>query len=358
MKNDAASSPLGVAQREHSGAETFGKYEYQYHWALCRIIEEHKKETEYVVFVELHEDVVVADSLDPAVANFEFNQIKDISSKSGLTVKAITSGKPDKDSILSKLIKSIPENQNNNSINSINLVATCGFSIPLVDSALELEIIDKGSLSDKSLELLKDELTVHGLDEKLLEKINFVLPDFKNSAIQDVVIGRIATLVSKISASSHSKPELIYRVLSDEIRRKGVLKFDYKRWGELLNKKGITNETVSDVIEQHTFDGDREKLKVEFESLASDLSLQYVEKSALWKSAERYYLRKLSARNKAQLNIMNELPQLVEKLKSQNITSTLDMIEMIENQLTKDMRSLLGQKIDIRGAVICEIIQM
>ena len=36
-------NPLGVSQRENKGAETFGKYEYQYHWALCRIIEEHKK---------------------------------------------------------------------------------------------------------------------------------------------------------------------------------------------------------------------------------------------------------------------------------------------------------------------------
>ncbi len=69
-------NPLFDSQREKSGAKTFDKYSYQYHWALYKVISEHDKKSEYAVFIELHEDVVVCDSLDSEKANFEFNQIK------------------------------------------------------------------------------------------------------------------------------------------------------------------------------------------------------------------------------------------------------------------------------------------
>ena len=67
------SNPLAAAQRETAGAQTFEKYEYQYHWALCRILGAHENYNDYAVFIELHEDVVLATSTDESVARFEFN---------------------------------------------------------------------------------------------------------------------------------------------------------------------------------------------------------------------------------------------------------------------------------------------
>ena len=63
-----AENPLAEAQRESAGASTFGKYNYQFHWALCEIIEKHKNKKEYALLIEYHEDVVIADSLDADVA--------------------------------------------------------------------------------------------------------------------------------------------------------------------------------------------------------------------------------------------------------------------------------------------------
>ncbi|MBG5689166.1 DUF4297 domain-containing protein, partial [Pseudomonas aeruginosa] len=71
-------NPLAAAQRERAGAQTFEKYEYQYHWALCRILGAHENSDDYVVFIELHEDVVLATSTDESLARFEFNQIKNV----------------------------------------------------------------------------------------------------------------------------------------------------------------------------------------------------------------------------------------------------------------------------------------
>ena len=50
-------NPLSEAQRESAGASTFGKYNFQFHWALCEIIAKRKKQKEYALLIEHHEDV-------------------------------------------------------------------------------------------------------------------------------------------------------------------------------------------------------------------------------------------------------------------------------------------------------------
>lgn len=69
-------NPLYSSQREKSGANTYLKYQYQYNWGLSRVISEHESLNDYAVFIELHEDVVVSDSLDASKARFSFNQVK------------------------------------------------------------------------------------------------------------------------------------------------------------------------------------------------------------------------------------------------------------------------------------------
>ena len=73
-----AANPLDTTQRETVGAVTFAKYEYQYHWALARALEEHKTTIDYVVLVEHHEDVVLvkpASISDAAAARFYFQAL-------------------------------------------------------------------------------------------------------------------------------------------------------------------------------------------------------------------------------------------------------------------------------------------
>ena len=88
-------NPLAKSQREKIGADTFADYLYQYHWALYRAVQEHGKEKEYAIFIELHEDVVVANSLDGDAATFEFNQVKTTKRKFSVTELCKTSLKKD-----------------------------------------------------------------------------------------------------------------------------------------------------------------------------------------------------------------------------------------------------------------------
>lgn len=131
IKMTHSTNPLDAPQREKAGATTFAKYLYQYHWALCRILDAHKNFNDYVVFVELHEDVIFSDSMDEANANFEFNQIKNIQSSPLKHKLLIKTTKKNKNSILGKMLLSTVGKPFFDKINQYQLVASSGFDLPL-----------------------------------------------------------------------------------------------------------------------------------------------------------------------------------------------------------------------------------
>lgn len=352
---DFDENPLASPQRETIGAGTFSKYEYQYHWALCRMLSEHEKDAEYVIFVEFHEDVVVGNSLDSSAVSFEFNQVKDYASISSVTLSKLLASKG-ADSILIKMMKSASGKQFIDDVDVINLVATCGFNIPLADDELNLELITIGDLSDDSLSKITTELNKNNIDNALTEKIQFLIPDLANKGMQDAVIGRIATLVDNLLPGCQSNPVYIYRAVLDELHRKGMVQYDYKKWGDLVAKKGLTSTTVEKVISHHAYDKKKEDIKKYFESIALELDLPFSKKKNLWKSLDRYYTRRLSARNAVQVLIDENIDMYVEEGFGVEFESTFELIEFVESKISSDIKDNIGTDNDVRGAVICGII--
>ena len=103
MTNSAKNNPLFDSQREKSGAMTFDKYSFQYHWALHRIFAEHENSKEYAVIIELHEDVVISDSLEVSIAKFEFNQVK--TNNTPFNTYQLVQKKKNGSSVLGKLVQ-------------------------------------------------------------------------------------------------------------------------------------------------------------------------------------------------------------------------------------------------------------
>ncbi|WP_303905025.1 DUF4297 domain-containing protein [Thiohalomonas denitrificans] len=228
-------NPLGMPQRERSGASTFGKYEYQYHWALCRIIDEQRNAREYALFMELHEDVVLADSLEANTAMFEFSQVKNIGSPK-YNITSLTKTKDGKGSVLGKLISSVINKPFSNRLSTVNLVATCGFNIALIDNALNLDVITVGDMSEKSIKALKLSLSEELGSDVFPDSLRFVVPSLSITNQQDSVIGKISTLISDIFPGSHCNAEYIYRMLIDELHRKGAVTYDYAPSGIIFLK--------------------------------------------------------------------------------------------------------------------------
>jgi hypothetical protein len=286
-------NPLASPQRETAGANTFEKFEYQYHWALCRILGAHEQSDDYVVFIELHEDVVLASSSDVASAKFEFSQIKNVSSapwnSKKLTSRPRASSKKEKNSILGKMLQGVRGKPFLDRLSSIDLVATCGFNLKQIEDGLKLSIITIGDLHDECIDdiqaAIEGELGAYPLPKTL----RFVTPDLPYSGFQDATIGRISKLVDFKSPDDKCNASTIYRVLIDDLHRKGSVTFDFAQWESLVINKGVTHSDVDRIISAYTQNKGIELFRQDFENIANELGLMFNKKIELRRAFDRYY---------------------------------------------------------------------
>lgn len=287
------SNPLASPQRETAGARTFEKYEYQYHWALCRILGAHELSNDYVVFIELHEDVVLATSSDETLAKFEFNQVKNVSdppwNSKKLTLKPKGSSKKEKNSILGKMLLGVRDKPFIDKINSINLVATCGFKLPPKTEGLNLSIISIGEIHDECINDIQTAIDKELGAYPLPKTLTFVTPDLPSTGFQDVTIGRISKLVELSAPGAKCSAQTIYRVLIDDLHRKGTVAFDYTQWSNLVKNKGMTHQDVERVISAYTENKGIESFHSYFENIAEELGLKFNKKVGLRRAFERYH---------------------------------------------------------------------
>lgn len=317
LANSIGANPLASPQRETSGAQTFEKYEYQYHWALCRVLSAHETQTDYVVFVELHEDVVFGNSTDEMLAQFEFNQIKNVSG-SAYTVKKLTSrpkGKKatEKNSVLGKMLVGVNGKPFRDKIHALSLVATCGFSLALKEDGLSLSVISVGELHDDCLNDIHASLAEEiGEDQKLPDILTFVKPDLPSTEFQDTTIGRISKLVNAKAPGVKCNAQDIYRSLIDDLHRKGMVAFDFSQWNTLVKRKGLTYADVDKVISAHTEKKGIDLMMPDFDDIVNDKALQYHQKIPLRRAFERYHSNVHLGRTLLALEIQTAVKKAVE----------------------------------------------
>lgn len=292
-KESPGSNPLAVAQRETAGAQTFEKYLYQYHWALCRILGAHETDNDYVVFIELHEDVVFATSTDESVACFEFNQIKNVSSRPWNTKKLTSvskaSRKKVKNSILGKIFQGIRDKPFADKLNSLDLVATCGFNLPPKTEGLKLSIITIGDLHDDCLKDIQAAIDKELGGYPIPNTLRFITPDIPASGFQNFTIGKISNLVDLKAPGAMCNASTIYRVLIDDLYRKGTVAFDFTDWNNLVKNKGTTHGDVEQVISSYTEKKGLEAFEKYLDDILKDLELKSNKRIQVRRAFERYH---------------------------------------------------------------------
>lgn len=349
----SAKNPLLSPQREKSGSETKAKYAYQYHWALYRAIQEHSKKTEYAIFMELHEDVVVCDSLEVTKAKFEFNQVK--TTKANHTINALIKLKKGK-SVLGKLISSVNGKPFASSVIEMNLVATSGFGLTLKDPKLSLDKITIGDIDDADLAKLsaaiKKELSVDPLPTNL----QFIIPDLSNLRFKNDLIGEIATLVTDLFPGSNCNAIDIYSLLIGELERKGEVSYDFTMWDDLLRKKALTSVTVTKVINQFTDVKNQAKIQGDFTTIANELKLNFLQTLPLKRGFDRYQQSVLGNKSVQQLDISEDIQNKI----SSNVSLTGDNVEVLLDSVYESLegktKSSFPTKTDARAAIMFELI--
>lgn len=346
------SSPLFAPQREKKGAETFGKYSYQYHWALYRVLKEHEKQNEYAVFVELHEDVILTDSLDNNKAKFEFSQIK--TNTTPLSTSHILKLK-NGSSILGKLLDTCIKKAFAGSINHINLVSANGFNIELKVEGVALEIIRVDDIHSDTIKEIEDKIKQELGGTTLPSNIQFIISDLPDKRFNDIVISQISHLISNLFPNSTYNPINIYRALIDDLYMKGTILYDYNKWDELLEKKALTSVAVTKAINISLISKDDAVVDSIFYEITKEMGMNILQRDAFKKVFNRYKQNRIGNRSTLQLDTTKTIKDLIDNNLS-GCSNFNELLDVVTSLLPEKIKKQFANDENLNAALICEYI--
>jgi len=349
-----ANNPLFGSQRESAGSETWEKYHYQYHWALFSIVSLYIEDKEFAVFMELHEDVVLSDSLDQNVAKFDFNQVK--TSDGAFTEHALIIKKKSGKTVLGKLLGSVANKVYAEKVRSINLVATNSFSLSLKDPNVNLDKITLNDLEEnlkkRITEALKAELKI----KEVPETISFVIPELQEKGFQNTVIGKISQMVAEKYPGSYCDATQIYRLLIDELGRKGMITIDYSEWGDVLKKKSLTSADLTIAVNTYTNLKDEDQTTAIFGDICDELGLKTLRRSELRKSFNRYRLQRIGARNTMQIDITRNIVEAINRNIGRVGDDFKNFLDKVAFDIDPKIKEIFISDQELCSAIICEYI--
>lgn len=352
-----AINPLFESQREKAGSQTKGKYNYQYHWALYKVLTEHQLRDEYAVFVELHEDVVICDSLDPEKARFELNQIKTTNKNmSHYELTKLKKGVKGS-SVLSKLVDNTNKKGYSSKINGLNLISVYPFTLELKQKGVILDKITLEDLSDSQVKKLEKAIENElGQGVTLPKNIQFIISNLSEKNYQNDVIATISSLIEKMHPESYCKPNDIYRLLIDEIDQKGVVEYDFVKWNDLLSKKALTSITINNVINQFINVKNEGQVQSDFHEISKELGLTVIGRRKLKSGFERYRLSRLGNGSVLQLETSQEIIKLIRHEVAIGEENINGLIENVTKKLNPKYQDPFSTIENLKGAIICEYI--
>lgn len=357
VDNLKQANPLGLEpKREKSGSDTFRKYNYQYHWAFCRILDEHECGNDFALFIEEHEDVTIANSLDVTKTTFELNQVKETSKKH--TIHSLTSvTKGESQSLIEKLAKSSCDKSYSQKISRVNFVSTGGYSFNTHKDGYSFEVIDSGELNDEEVKKVENAISKISGVEDFLPKLAFVIPSLPEKGFDLVVEGKISSLISKISPGLKYDANSIYECVIRDLNRKGENSFDYKNWNDALKRKAVTSGQLSDVIGQYVSRKPDENIVSEMIQILSDeYSLNSLTRRKIVSGFNRYYTKKISSRELIIKEVSRDIVRCIENL-AKNYSNASELEVAVKAELSEKTLSYFQTQEDITGAFLYELLE-
>ncbi|EPA9117140.1 DUF4297 domain-containing protein [Serratia ureilytica] len=353
-------NPLASPQRESAGADSYDRFEYQYHWALCQAFSAYSTAKDFAVFMEYHEDVIIANSLDKTKVKFTFNQVKANASGSYTTnnlTKRAKGKSDDKPSLLGKLCVSVHNKKYLEKVTELNFVSTVGFNFYPKDGlklrAMGLSDLDADD-SSSIVSALKNE--VNDFDSFPKEILRFVCSDIPLQSYYEHTITRITDSVEVVFPKHLLKPKDIYRVLMDSLRIRGKDTFDYDKWDEALAHKALTYNDIHKVVTKGIA-GDSSGVNLDAAKyIIDDLKLSGLEKGKLLKEVNLYSLRILSP-SLAMLDAQSSIQGVI--VNGQNLLEgniNYETLRELGNQLPPKIVNLFDSDRSVIAAIIYEII--
>lgn len=238
---------IQIKPRETSGSKTSNRFDFQKNWAICKLIELHKKAEDYIVIFEYHDDVLILNSAQNP-DKISFYQIK--SKKSGAwTINSLIK-KDEINSILGNLY--LNKINFDSETESLNLVSNANFKVNMNGGSYTKENVCCNDLDDKEKEKVNNALKN---EHELSESPNFQeITYFHNADLDidhhdEITQGRLAQLIELLFPNVNYRAISFHKSLIGEIRRKSNYEKEVNSFDELISKKAISKRDFDVILD-------------------------------------------------------------------------------------------------------------
>jgi hypothetical protein len=187
--------------------------------------------------------------------------------------------------------------------------------------------------------------------------LTFITPDLPGTGFQDATIGRISKLVELSVPGAKCSAQSIYRVLIDDLHRKGSVAFDYTQWSNLVKNKGMTYQDVERTISAYTENKGIESFISDFDNIAEEMGMKYNKKVGLRRAFERYHNAVRLERSLIAMDKQHSVKAAVESNFSVfDEHGVVSLIEAVLEVLPENVKKNLIDLESAQAAIIYELI--
>lgn len=321
---------LNTPQRENNGAIAGNRFQYQYHWALIKLLRLFNEQDDFVLFLEFAEDIIILDSEDNP-KEIDFYQIKtNNDSKSfywtlGDLMKTGTTPKPKK-SFMQKLIDNYVRYEGN--VKQINFISNKPYKFKSTSSLINKHIFLK-DLSTDEFKKVQDNICNFCKNKNCSNEckslVVFSISELPFDSFRNTCIGELSEFLDKNCKSKDINERALYKTLISDIERKSNVEDIPTDKEKLIDLKSITRKQFSEQLNKIDINS---QIHNEWGEIHTDISKYFnmIETKKIKKAFERLIIDMLNPENL----LLNKIIQYVS-----------DIREYIEDNFEDDLKSYL-----------------
>jgi hypothetical protein len=237
--------------RETSGSRSANRFDFQKDWTVCKLIELHRSQNNYLVLCDFHEDVIVLDHEEnPNKA--KFFQIKTQTGKNWTIPQLLSrSSKGKGTSILGKLYGNYLAFSEKTE--SIHMVSNAPYEIKLSKGkpSITLQKLSCGDIDPKEVMKINQSLGKETATACDLPNQTQLFLEVTPLSVMDHsphTKGKLSEYLDEIFPGKKHAVTPIYRVLFDAVRKKTTDEWKPSNFDELRGRKAIGRTIMSQLL--------------------------------------------------------------------------------------------------------------
>ncbi|MFL0154123.1 dsDNA nuclease domain-containing protein [Tenacibaculum maritimum] len=281
-----------IKPRENAGSTASNRFDYQKNWAICKLIELSKSNSDFLLAFEFHDDIILFNSSSNP-SSIDFFQVKTKKTGKHTLNSLLKIPRKSKNSILGKLLTNKINFDSETS--SLNIISNSHFNFkPLSKAKIccnELTDTEKTKIQSS----LTSELGVKWLND-FLDIIFFDTSDLSIEHHGELAKSRLSDFIeNKYSTDIKFNPSLAYRTIFDEVNRRNNIEKEVVTFDEVIQYKAISKEDFELMLKRVTIEPDiltKIKDKIFHALDATGIAISHRKKlTSAWKDMEIEYLK-------------------------------------------------------------------